>query len=262
MCTLTVIRPFDAGHRPPRTLERIAFNRDELLTRRPGLPPRTVHLDSTTALMPLDADAGGAWIACTSHGLVLALLNRTNPADTLPPAGQTTSRGLLIPSLLTSPTLAAALAALIHRFTSTPLPAFRPFTLWLSDGLAHAVARYNGRTLTCRLRPDPPRRFILSSSSTGDHRVRAARAVAFRVALAAGPSPARAQRAFHDTFAPPPDPIGPLVHRPDARTLSQTLILRHPDHFTLLHRDLPTHRHPPDLTVPFSTATLPFHTHR
>jgi hypothetical protein len=256
VCTLTVIQtPNDPAH-SESTIERIAFNRDELLTRAPGLPPRAVDSAGVTAVMPLDPDAGGAWIACTSLGLVLALLNRTNPSDRQPPPDQQTSRGLIIPSLVASTSVTSALASLYDRFDAEGNPTVRPFTLWMSDGRSHAIVRHTGRSLTCRLCLTPSRWLILSSSSLGDDRVRAARAAAFRLSLATNTSSVRAQDAFHNTFASPPDPIGPLVRRADARTLSQTVIVRRHDQLTLHHRDLPARTDQPDLGVPFSSHTI------
>jgi hypothetical protein len=72
----------------------VAANREERLDR-PASPP-ALHEGSTRVLCGLDNAAGGTWLGCNEHGLLVAVTNR--PKDPLPPAPR--SRGLLCRDLL------------------------------------------------------------------------------------------------------------------------------------------------------------------
>ncbi|HRC86033.1 MAG TPA: NRDE family protein, partial [Thermoanaerobaculia bacterium] len=50
-------------------------NRDESRSRRQALPPRRAEQDGVAYLAPVDADAGGTWIAANELGVTLTLLN-------------------------------------------------------------------------------------------------------------------------------------------------------------------------------------------
>lgn len=67
MCTLTW-RITDNGY-------QVLFNRDEQKTRSIALPPQTFQQDDCYALMPIDPDGQGTWIATNNHGFSLCLLN-------------------------------------------------------------------------------------------------------------------------------------------------------------------------------------------
>ena len=76
---------------------RLVFTRDEQRRRAPSMPPRVHNGPSTKAIWPIDAAAGGTWIAATDAGLVFALLNRTDSAETSWTGGTgEVSRGKLI----------------------------------------------------------------------------------------------------------------------------------------------------------------------
>ncbi len=51
------------------------FNRDELHTRAPELPPALSERDGVRFLAPRDGDHGGTWLAVNEHGLTVCLLN-------------------------------------------------------------------------------------------------------------------------------------------------------------------------------------------
>lgn len=53
----------------------IAMNRDEQNSRAPARPPVVVQAGDCNALMPIDTDHGGSWIAVNNAGFVFCLLN-------------------------------------------------------------------------------------------------------------------------------------------------------------------------------------------
>lgn len=80
----------------------LAFNRDELLSRAPALPPEA----RGGWLAPIDPEGGGTWLAVNTAGLTLAALNVYTAAAQapLPPIR---SRGLLITDLIAAADLRA-----------------------------------------------------------------------------------------------------------------------------------------------------------
>lgn len=79
----------------------IAFNRDELVSRTPAVPPEV----RAGWLAPTDPEGGGTWLATNQSGLTLAALNVYEVQD-WQPQEPIRSRGLLITDLAESPTLA------------------------------------------------------------------------------------------------------------------------------------------------------------
>ena len=93
MCTVTIV-PLADGF-------RLMCNRDEQHTRPAAQPPRWVRTRRTDALMPIDPQGGGSWIAVTGDGFAVTLLNRATddwPAEDLPRH----SRGELVMSLVSA----------------------------------------------------------------------------------------------------------------------------------------------------------------
>ena len=79
MCTVTII-PVDQGG------FRLVSNRDELRTRPHAQPPSLQRTPGGgEGLWPVDAGAGGTWIAATRAGLALTLLRTIWPRGTLRP---------------------------------------------------------------------------------------------------------------------------------------------------------------------------------
>lgn len=116
----------------------VCFNRDEQHSRAESMPPRVWP---GGFLAPLDADAGGTWLAVKTDGTVLALLNHY-PLD-FTKCTPAPSRGALV----------AALAA--HRGRPTPALLLRlgaermnPFRLVALSLTRTVVFTWNGRRLS------------------------------------------------------------------------------------------------------------------
>jgi uncharacterized protein with NRDE domain len=208
VCTFSAIRT-EGGF-------RVAFNRDELRTRPPGLAPRIECIDGVLAIMPRDRLAGGTWIAGNAFGLVLALLN-ANPAGRRGAAGAV-SRGTIIPQLVAATTA----AEVPHRFSRLSLRDLGFFRLVVVDSeqIIAFTASDHGLSAAAR-RFDAPAMF--TSSGLGDALVDRPRRALFEQAVLADPT-AAAQDRFHRHRWTHREHLSVNMSRSDACTVSHTVI--------------------------------------
>ena len=234
MCTVSVLRgPFvDA---PDDLRWRVVFNRDERVDRPEARPPQVHRHGGVTALYPLDPEGGGTWIAATSAGLVLALLNETaGTVASRPPR----SRGLVVTQLLSS----RSLEEVQFRLGQLPLEEYRPFRL-LAVGDVGVLEAAAAGDIRWRIH-EPDARFVRASSSVAPAAtVRKRRALFER--LVSGASLA-AQDAFHRHHGHSDPDASVIVRRPDAVTVSLTTIDAFARGFRLAYRPWPAGT--PDVT--------------
>jgi hypothetical protein len=211
MCTLTIF-PLGNGH------QRLAFNRDEARSRSAATPPRWGRYGDREALLPIDPAGRGTWIAVNDAGLALALLNVNRPP--LATGRPTRSRGTLIPALLGSDKLAAA----VRQAADLSLVPYAPFRLVFFAGGEIAECLWDGHGARWT-RPAPLNTPVLfTSSGLGDGVVEPPRRRLFE-ALVAGPGDAVArQDAFHRHSWPDRPHLSVCMRRPDACTVSHTVI--------------------------------------
>lgn len=212
MCTLTAV-PTPGG-------VRVAFNRDESPARPAALPPAALRTGDARALVPVDPESGGTWLAATDAGLVLALLN-ANPVAP-PPRRPTRSRGGVIPAVLDAPSPWDAVFG-VER--ALDVHECAPFRLVAIDRDSVADFHWNGREATVGSHLLGTGPALFTSSGLGDHRVTAVRGALFRDLFAGSDLfwPA-AQDAFHrHRWAERPE-LSVNMARPGARTVSFALI--------------------------------------
>lgn len=179
MCTVSLVTTGDRL--------RVMCNRDEQHTRPEAGGPRTHATPSGFAVMPTDPQAGGTWIAATSSGLVLALLNGDGPA----PVGSV-SRGRLIPGLAGCASLADVVDC-AERLCDVAWPAHR------------LIVANRRRALELRLRPrglsvtELPLKtpVMITSSSFEADAVLTARRTLFTALVTGAPDLLAAQDRFH-----------------------------------------------------------------
>lgn len=217
MCTLSLIT-HAAAPDGPRAF-RLVANRDEQRTRPLALPARVVVHEGLHAWWPIDAQSGGTWIGVNAAGLAMGLLNfRAGTPTQLHAAIK--SRGLIIPSLLASPTLSIA----AEGARSLRARDFLPFRLIITDGHAVAQMRSDGQRLTAT---DPAawggEARMWTSSSLGDQLVQGPRRELFDRVVASDPS-AATQDSFHLTRWHDLAHLSPMMERAEARTVSVTTI--------------------------------------
>lgn len=140
MCTLTWKRT-DEGM-------VLFFNRDELRSRLPGLPPTLHQRNGTEYLAPTDPHHEGTWILVNEHGLTLCILNHY-PGLVLPYIPNAPSRGLL-------PLLCADcrdVTEAMDRLLAIPPTAYMPFR-FVIFGPAHAAqVVWDGKTVSTAALP-------------------------------------------------------------------------------------------------------------
>jgi hypothetical protein len=199
----------------------VVMNRDERRDRAPARPPRRWRGADGGFTAPVDAAAGGTWIAARDSGVVLALLNHHASSGTAPPAGAIrVSRGRLVTALAAEAGVPDA-----ARLRAEDLASLAPFRLFvIGPRLAPRVFTWTGAALSSR-RLDPQVGF-LTSSSWNPRGVIAARQAQFRAfRRAAGRPTLAALIAFHDQAASARGPgYAVRMSRADARTVSRTVV--------------------------------------
>lgn len=213
MCTVSIISLPGGGL-------RLVTNRDEKRTRPPGLPPRWRDVGDVRAVWPVDPQGGGTWVAASDRGLVLCILNVAFRPSVHPPApGAFASRGQLIPQLIDSHDASQAMASLLEMDLSR-YPMFRMIAADVSHGVMRiANARWDRERMDL-VWHEAPACFV--SSGLGDALVQP-RIPLFERLVANNPTP-DSQDAFHAHQWPDRLPISVRMSRPDARTVSTTVI--------------------------------------
>lgn len=222
MCTLSIIPiPRGAG----AVGLRLVINRDESDQRPAALPPQWIKLRSSVpharAIWPIDPVGGGTWVAGTSAGLALAILNRNLEPKPILPQGLA-SRGTIIPLIAHAGTVQDA-AQLLRAMN---LDQFAPFRLVLSqsDGatVRASVCTWDRRSLTLQETTAP---VCVASSGLGDSLVQARLPLFEREVIAARDEDVcAAQDAFHAHQWPEHPERSVLMRRPGYRTVSVTTL--------------------------------------
>lgn len=218
VCTLSIIPLRDAPGADRRGF-RIVTSRDEGRDRPPAHPPRIHRIGARRALWPVDALAGGTWIAAAENGLVLSILNANlHPAPPLPPPDQLISRGLIIPALIDSDTAREAIDRLRRDIN---LHDFAPFHLVAIDAKHIVNARWTRDSLDISERSDHFACYV--SSGLGDH-LMTPRIELFDRMFEVEDALASHQDAFHAHRWPDRPEISVLMSRDDASTVSITTV--------------------------------------
>jgi hypothetical protein len=206
MCTVSLL--------PTGDHLRVMANRDERHDRPVAHPPLISRAGGALALMPIDPQGGGTWIAATSAGLVFALLNGTGDVPATAP-----SRGRLILELLDCMDLRQVQA----RAQSLTWRGWPPHRLLACDGR---------KTLELRVRPGGlsvdtyelrgPLGF--TSVPAGDVDAEPARRVLFDELVEGAADPIDGQDAFHRHRWPDRPHLSVHMRRHDLGTQSITTI--------------------------------------
>ena len=210
MCTVSIV-PLADGF-------RLMCNRDEQHTRPGALPPRWVSTDQAEALMPIDPQGGGSWIAVTTDGFTVTLLNRGSldiPAGSQPKH----SRGELVKSLVS----AGGIDAFIDAVQRIDVGRYRAFQLVAVAGPTVATATSDEARIETRIRAlDRP--VVFTSSSLGDAAAERMRVPLFEALVVHANDPLKGQREFHAHRWPRCSTFSVLMCRSDARTVSRATI--------------------------------------
>jgi hypothetical protein len=245
VCTVSVIRladppPVEAGSAVWSASTsagfRLVANRDESVLRPAALPPRRQVFGRRRAILPIDPQGNGTWVAVNDAGLALALLNlNRDPPATRPAAGPSggpapgpsggsapglVSRGRIIPGLLHC----AAVREASEAAAGVDPRAHAPVRVVMTDGRDLAEAASDGAALRLHRVPLPEGPVLFTSSGLGDEVVEAPRRALFDEIFARSGDPARLQDLFHDHSWPDRPEVSVRMRRDGARTVSRTVI--------------------------------------
>jgi hypothetical protein len=244
MCTVTAICPPPSCGGAARPLMRLTCNRDEQRSREASTGPVFRSLKDRRAVMPIDPPSNGTWIGANDAGIVACLLNG-NPARG-PGARrgwpERLSRGRIVPDLLAADSLEGAFEVACE-IDADDFPSFR--ALVLADG-RHFVAYSDGRSIHVTEPVPLGAPLMLTSSGLGDALVDPPRRALFRLMLLNSPDVLRSVASFHAHRWPDRPHVSVLMSRPDARTVSRTIVDLHADAIELVHRRLDDGLHPAD----------------
>jgi hypothetical protein len=182
------------------------------------LPPECRCFGERKALMPIDPQSDGSWIAVNDAGLVMALLNRT--PDGAVAKSAPLSRGAILPLLLHCDDLGSAewLALDLNG------DGFAPFRLIVANRDEFTVIDGGGDKLRAKFRGVLIQSLMFTSSGLGDSLVDEPRRRLFGDLFATPTRPHLQQDLFHRHSWPGAEPISVCMRRPDARTVSHTLV--------------------------------------
>jgi hypothetical protein len=219
MCTVTIVPYRSAGCPHGGRCVRVGCNRDEQHQRPAALSPRIALFGKHSALCPVDPASGGTWIAANDAGMAFVLLNVNDGQENSAPL-PLLSRGTVIPSLLHNATLTAALA----QMSGLDVTRYAPFRLLVLDRLVLAEIHADcaqTRLVQC-VRIDRP--FLFTSSGLGDRLVEAPRRELFTASFGQREDWLAQQDRFHRHRWPECPHLSVCMSRPDARTVSYSLV--------------------------------------
>lgn len=193
---------------------QLVFNRDEQKRRPLAQAPQFVDFNAGgRALMPIDPQGNGSWIAVNDRGLTLALLNFYQ--GRIPP-GSLLSRGQIVRQ-------AAALMNAEQVETllrSLPLHRYPPFLLLVFEKpiAAASCLKWSGERLTSSFVLSPSMSSSIACETVSQQRLAVYKAVC-------GEFPCfDSLLQFHASHAPQPGASSVCMHRDDAHTVSQTQV--------------------------------------
>jgi hypothetical protein len=229
VCTVTILpRTTLAGYGTSldRPVLRIVCNRDEQRTRAAALPPTVHTIGDRRVAMPIDPAGGGSWIAVSDRGLVFALLNLSQEGGVDAPSRATTrsqpmrlSRGMLIPEVAASDSVTQAL----DHALSVDVTRYHPFRLLLVDRHQLVECWPEARRLRYR-RSFLQGPLMRTSSGLGDSVVLGPRRALFRRFFDFTRDPRAAQDGFHEHQWSGREHVSVRMERPDAKTVSRTVV--------------------------------------
>jgi hypothetical protein len=208
MCTVT--------WRRGRSGYDLWFNRDELHSRTPELPPEITGHEGLRYIAPRDGKHGGTWLLVNETGLTVCLLNDYGAAWRPASGSPRFSRGHIV-SACASAASHRDVMEVLQRQPLAMTPAFQLLALSVTEGPLHL--HWQGATLVRRAAAQtaPP----LSSSSFATEEVVAARLARFcRHVVRPETAPAADYLNYHIQHDPIAGAHSVLMHRPDAATRS------------------------------------------
>lgn len=194
----------------------LAMNRDEQLSRVPGLPPKLVTIRGQNVLGPSEP-GGGTWIALNEAGVTVALINWYSVTRRV--SGKTVSRGEIVKVTRT----ARNVQEVAEKLAGLPLQQINPFRLIAVFPATRQIFewRWDLRKLACEGHPWRAQQWI--SSGYDEPTAQRIRGATFRQACRQKSCGSlQWLRRLHRSHAPHKGPFSTCMHRTDAATVSYT----------------------------------------
>jgi hypothetical protein len=216
VCTVTALpwSLLSSDRSPDRLLLRVVCNRDELLARAPAVPPTLRAAGARQAVMPIDPQSGGTWIAANDAGLVFVLLNVN---DGFGKRTGEISRGTIIPGLVGCRTISRAIA----QAQNLEVIRFAPFRLLILDRYETVDCWPDGDGIRHR-RLSLRSAILRTSSGLGDALVTGPRRTLFQRTFTGTADARAAQDRFHRHQWSGREALSVHMRRHDAGTVSRT----------------------------------------
>jgi hypothetical protein len=201
------------------------------------------------AVLPIDSASGGSWIAVNDAGLVMVIVNR-NPGG-MPVKSAPLSRGAILPLLLHCDSLRAAERLALDLNGA----GFAPFRLILATRTEASVVVSGGGVMPAAQHLAIKGPLLFTSSGLGDALVEGPRRRLFEQMCKEPAWRPEEQDSFHRHSWPRATQLSVCMRRPDACTVSHTIVELGRDTATLTY--LP---HAPDEPGPSVALHLPLAT--
>lgn len=217
MCTITW-RFYNDGY-------SLFFNRDESRRRPRALLPQRFLFEHTEAIMPIDPQGEGSWLAVNNFGLSFALLNFYQGRT---PKGRLISRGQIVKHCAEQISVDSAVAVL----EGLKLSKYAPFSLLIfeprarSQGRVHVSAaeavtmlRWDGKALQRTEQNSPLISSAINFTTVCDSRQQIHHQLLSRASDSREDADAR-HYALHASHQPSKSDVSICMHRDDACTVS------------------------------------------
>jgi hypothetical protein len=231
LCTVAFLPDASSGY-------LLGHNRDERVRRSRGLPPRRHRWGGRTILAPSDPDGGGTWIGVNDAGITVCLLNASHREPSRLPAVPQ-SRGLVAVGALRAGSIAhLRLWIEANALTLREMRAFHLVAAEAGSGGRRAKTarfRWDGIRGRWDLHTGPA---LFVSSGFDQAAAERARTAAWRRLLRSDPAPGREALAlWFASHEPERGALSVCMHRPEARTVSRTIVLVGGDQAEMRYRD-------------------------
>lgn len=241
-------RDFPEGRSGFTAGARLVCNRDESRARPPALPPQIRRCGDRRAILPVDPVSDGTWAAVNDAGIAATLLNvYPHPKGAGDPFTGRSSRGSVIPRIMSAADLASATRR-IGRLIPSDYPPFRLVITDARDVIELLSDGTTSRVVACSISGQP---HFFTSSGLGDDVVDGPRRELFHEMFAPGRDWVRAQPAFHRHAWPDRRNVSVCMERPDACTVSCTVLDIRDDCVSLTYTP-----GAPDRTAPLASMRL------
>lgn len=193
--------------------------------------PSIVTISGRTAVMPIDPVSAGTWIGGNDAGLVLVLQDVTPGRGPVVPPADVVSRGTIIPSLLGRSSPGEVVGDLCRRSWGR----YQPFQLIVLGGRSCLAFRWDGAEAVAGESSPISHPLMFTTSGLGDDVVAEPRRRLFEAMFEGQGDWELRQDEFHRHHWPECPHLSICMRRPDAHTVSLTVVTLAEDTLTMAY---------------------------